>query len=207
MVQELLHFQVSATGLAEAVDRGIQHFNCNRSDLEVDILQPPRQGLFGLFGRKNAVVRLRVINRVQAGRLILEKLLSLIGMDARVESSIPARTLNIISDQSAIIIGRHGQTIDSLQTVLNGLLDSALPGGGRLVVDCDDYRQRRIAALQGLARKLVRQARESGGTAISESLPGDQCHILQQLLTRMPDITVWTRGQGHLKQMVVGLKA
>ncbi|ORJ58257.1 protein jag [Geothermobacter hydrogeniphilus] len=207
MVQELLHFRVSATGLPEAVDRGVQYFNCNRGDLEADILQPPRQGLFGLFGRKNAVVRLRVINRVQAGRLILEKLLSLIGIDARVEISTPALTLNIISDQSALVIGRHGQTIDSLEIVLNGLLDRVLPGGGRLVVDCDGYRQRRLAALQGLARKLVRQARESGGTAISESLPGDQCRILQQLLTRMPGITVRTRGQGHLKKMVVGLKA
>jgi len=205
MVKDLLQFQGDNTSLAEAIETAVGYFACQRSDLEIEILQSPRQGFLGVFGKKKAVIRAQVVSRELAGRLILERLLALAGLTGTVNVVYagPCPCLNITCDNGGLVIGRHGQTIDSLETVTNSLLERVLPAGERLIIDCQGYRRRRQAQLLDIADKLMTRARKNCRPVSSDALPDSQIKIMQQLIEKSADIRVHSRGQGVLRKLVV----
>jgi spoIIIJ-associated protein len=204
-VNDLLQVVFEAETLAEAVERGVQHFNCARTDIETAIQQAPRSGFLGLFGRRPARVLVRLIDRGAAARVVCEYLLQLSRFPAKVrnESVVTPHLLNIESPDPAWLIGRHGQTLDALQFLLNSLLDREFGSGERVVLDTAAYRARRRGDLVSLAERLIDQARKSGRSVSTPPLPPDERRVLHGMFERERDIVAHSKGQGIEKKLIV----
>jgi len=204
-VADLLQIDIEAESLAEAIESGMRHFRCSRAAIEARILQAPCSGFFGLFGRKPAKVRVALMDRGFAARAIVEHLLFLSGFSARVagEVTVPPYLLKLDSPDPSLLIGRHGQTLDSLQFLVNALLDKQLGPGASVVLDVAAYRERRHGDLATLAQRLISQVRRTGKTASTPPLPVEERKVLYGLIEREPDIVAHSRGQGAEKKLVV----
>lgn len=201
----LLQINIEAESLAEAVERGMRHFCCARAALEAKILQAPTTGLFGLFGRKPALVRITLVDRSVAARFILEHLLELSGLSVKVTSAsmVPPYLLKLDSPDPSLLIGRHGETLDSLQYLVNALLDKQLGSGESVVLDTAAYRERRQGELATLAQRLITQVRKTGKAVSTPPLQVEERKTLYGLIEREPGIEARSKRQGAGKKLVV----
>jgi len=203
-VADLLQIVIEAESLAEAIERGMSHFRCSRAAIEARILQAPSSGFFGLFGRKPAKVRISLMDRGFAARAIVEHLIAVSGFKASVagEVNVPPYLLKLDSPDPSLLIGRHGQTLDSLQFLVNALLDKQLGPGESVLLDVAAYRERRHGDLATLAQRLISQVRRTGKTVSTPPLPVEERKVLYGLIEREPDIVARSKGQGTEKKLV-----
>jgi len=114
------------------------------------------------------------------GRELLARMLSLMGFDSSVSVSAEEddTVLNIAGDNSSVLIGKHGQTLDALEYVLNRILSREEETAARVHVDCEQYRVRRRHSLEQLARKMAEEAKRKGRSVALEPLsPRDRRFI------------------------------
>lgn len=205
MLSTLLEIECTATSIDAAVDLALCKFGCTRADVETAILQVPSSGFLGIFGCRPARVRVRLSDRGFVARRLCEHLLGLCGINACVEAH-PASDrieLQIISDDSSLIIGRRGQTLDALQSLVVTMTDRHIEDRTPIIVDSDNYRARRTDSLRQLARRLSSQVRSSGRAATVQALPPEERRILHLALKEETGIESRSIGSGFEKKMLV----
>lgn len=102
--------------------------------------------------------------------------------------------LDVNGGDLAVLIGRHGRTLDSLQMVLSSLMSSRLKFYYPIVVDIESYKSRRKSKVQGLARTAASKARKQGRVAMA---PMNAYERRLVHLTLVDDDTVTTHSEGE----------
>lgn len=102
--------------------------------------------------------------------------------------------LDVNGGDLAVLIGRHGRTLDSLQMVLSSLMSSRLKFYYPIVVDIESYKSRRKSKVQGLARAAASKARKQGRVAMA---PMNAYERRLVHLTLVDDDAVTTHSEGE----------
>ena len=145
--------------------------------------------------------------RARAEELVRELLLKM-GFEAEVTSSIDVATGEAIvcvkSDNEGLLIGRRGQTLDSLEHIVNRM---ALRGEqyveGRVLLDIGDYRRRRRESLEELAGRLrARAVGERRTVQVSPMSPRDRRYFLQSF-AEDEAVEVRALGAGFYRRVIV----
>ena len=104
------------------------------------------------------------MDEVDAAGKILNTMLGKLGFECDLEVSVSddGPCLNILSEDSAILIGNHGDRLEDLQYLTNRILIKHYPQAPRIHVDCDHYRANHQRALLDEARELAKQVADDG---------------------------------------------
>jgi spoIIIJ-associated protein len=139
----------------------------------------------------------------------LEKILALIPVETHVSakwSDEPGDgliTLNIEGDKSGLLIGRNGKTLDALQFIVNKIVNKTLGKKVRVVVDSENYRQRKIESLTQLAFKLGDKAKRLKKPVTTNPLNPHDRRIVHLALKEDEKLDTRSRGEGPLKKIVI----
>jgi spoIIIJ-associated protein len=208
--------EISAKSEEEAVDIALAEFGLSRSEVEVVVLKKGRSGLFGL-GSEEVRVRvtpLSVLSSQDAGvssmaRDVLESILSSMGIDARVNLATKGSgdeetiSLDIVGEDLGILIGRRGETLSSLQYLVNLVASRHFKARVRVVVDVEGYRQRRNDSLRFLARRLADQVKSTGRSVTLEPMPASERRIIHLELRDNAHVTTQSIGQGESRKVAI----
>jgi spoIIIJ-associated protein len=130
-------------------------------------------------------------------REILDRILEAIGIRARIEIREDDETLvaTISGGELGLVIGKHGQTIDAIQYLINAIVWRG-QGDDRkqVVVDAAGYRARREATLDSLAVRSAEQAASSGREVELDPMTAVERKIVHVRLKDFPGVT--TRSEG-----------
>jgi len=208
--------EISAKSEEEAVDLALAELGLSRSEVEVVVVKKGRGGLFGLGSEE---VRVRVTplglfssEDVDVGGMakeVLENLLSLAEISASVnlgakgsgdEAVIP---LDIEGEDLGILIGRRGETLSSLQYLVNLIVSRRLKSRVGVVVDVEGYRQRRYESLRLLARRLADQVRSTGRSVTLEPMTAGERRIIHLELRDDPYVTTQSIGEGEARKVAI----
>lgn len=208
--------EISAKSEEEAVDLALAELGLSRSEVEVVVVKKGRGGLFGLGSEE---VRVRVTplglfssEDVDVGGMakeVLENLLSLAEISASVnlgakgsgdEAVIP---LDIEGEDLGILIGRRGETLSSLQYLVNLIVSRRLKSRVGVVVDVEGYRQRRYESLRLLARRLADQVRSTGRSLTLEPMTAGERRIIHLELRDDPYVTTQSIGEGEARKVAI----
>lgn len=208
--------EISAKSEEEAVDIALAELGMSRSEVEVVVLKKGRGGLFGLGSEE---VRVRVTplellsdEDVDVGGMakgVLENLLDLTGITASVTLGMEgsgdqaAITLDIEGEDLGILIGRRGETLSSLQYLVNLIISRHLKSRVGVVVDVEGYRQRRYESLRLLARRMADQVRSTGRSVTLESMPAGERRIIHIELRDSPYVITQSIGQGEGRKIAI----
>lgn len=197
MKQQSLHLEVSANNLDEAVEQALAQLGCARAEADIEVLQVHSSGLLGFFGKRPARVRVKLLDRGAIARHFANQLLLLSGLDARVEmaSSSNQVELHLTAEDPSLLIGRHGQTIDALQSLVGTMTDRVTTDRTPIFFDVDGYRERRRNFLNRLARRLTQKVRNSSKPASTPPLVLSERRILHDLFKEEPDME--SRSKNH----------
>ncbi len=138
---------------------------------------------------------------------LLARILELMGERAAIEladSGDPETLeLNIKGDGSGILIGRHGQTLDALEYMVNRMLAHAIKDAVPISVDTESYRARRRGQLQRMALAKGEQAKREHVAVTLEPMPPRDRRIVHLALQDDPMITTRSSGDGFLRAMEI----
>jgi len=109
--------------------------------------------------------------------------------------------LEVTGDDLGILIGRRGETLSSLQFLLNLMVGKQLNSWVRIVVDVEGYRARREESLRNLAARVADRARRSGQAIALEPMPANERRIVHLALQGNPYVTTESSGYGEERRV------
>lgn len=137
------------------------------------------------------------------------ELLTLMGSKAGIEVKEEGEDIivNIITEEeSGLLIGHHGQTLLSIQTVLGLMTKNALGEWKRIVVNVGDWRQKEEEQLIGLAHEVAERAKQTGEPQPIYNLTPAQRRIVHIELAKDETLESESQGEGVERYLVVKLK-
>ncbi len=209
-------FEFEGKTTEEAIEKACQELQVSRDEIEVEVLEPGSAGIFGIVGTRKAKIKVILKkeeeeifpeedNGLAVAKQALEEILALIPMETKVEGRSEDGTimLNVEGDKSGLLIGRKGKTLDALQFIVNKIVNKNLGRRVQVVVDVENYRQRRRDSLIQTALKLADKAKRIGKPVTTNPLNPRDRRIVHLALKDDPDLDTKSRGEGLLKKVVI----
>lgn len=138
-------------------------------------------------------------------KTITESFVSAMGFQSRIDvyETEDAIAADIVSDHTALLIGQKGETLDSLQHLVNCAAHQQRTLTKRVALDSEGYRQRRIEAIQGMAHRAARRAMREGQSAGLPPMPPTERRIVHVYLENDENVTTYSEGSGDHRKVVV----
>ncbi|HUV05967.1 MAG TPA: RNA-binding cell elongation regulator Jag/EloR [Armatimonadota bacterium] len=137
---------------------------------------------------------------------MLQRILESVGDGAKavVKSTSDGQVvLEMVGGDTAILIGKHGQTINALQYLVGIATNKRLPDKVRVVLDAEGYRRRREEALSNQTLYLARKVKETGQEAVLEPLEANERRIVHLVLADDPEVYTYSEGDDPLRRVVI----
>lgn len=209
---------LSFTGktVEEAIEAGLQELGVTREAVEVEIVE---EGKVRRIGKSTpAEVKLTVKEKEvkkednsptasDGARAVafLEGLFAQLGEEVVpvLESEDEKIVINLQSATSKGIIGRRGEVIDALQTLAGAVANTGRKNYKRVVVDFENYRERREETLQHVAAKYAAKAVRLGKKVRLEPMNPYERRIIHAALMENPDVTTHSEGNEPARFVVI----
>lgn len=136
----------------------------------------------------------------------LENILALIPMEGTAVTATHQDgtiNLNIEGDKSGLLIGRKGRTLDALQFIVNKIVNKSLEKRARVVVDSENYRERRKDFLIQMALRMGDKAKRIHKPVATNLLNPHDRRIVHLALRDDQELSTKGRGEGILKKVVI----
>ncbi len=196
---EILVLDVPA--VEEARNIAASRWGLETKDVSVKVIEEEKS-FFGLLGRKLRVeVRPVAPLVLLRGRNLLEKLLLLMDLSVIPEITEDGR-LNLSGQDAGIIIGKYGETLKSMEFLVN-LMARNVDEGEKIWLDSDGYRQRRELSLQRLALAAARKSVRKGKPTYLEPMTSWERRIIHMTLKEHGDVETRSVGETPSRKVVV----
>jgi len=206
-----------APSVEEAVEAALHELGISEQEARVDVLQEPRSGVLGI-GSHEAVVRVRAVapdvdpesleDQADTAADFLEELLSHMGIDAVAEPNqhgghMYVDVIGDDEDDMALLIGRHGQTLDAIQELTRMVVGRHLDERVRVIVDVEDYRKRREARLEEKARDVAAKVLRTGTEEALEPMNPFERKIVHDAVAEIDGVESSSRGEEPERAVVI----
>jgi spoIIIJ-associated protein len=206
----------------EAINRAIEALGLNRDEIDVEIVESKKAPFIFGGGKVRIRVHLEEEQPVkpngplmpegefeQAMVQYLQGLVERMGIQNRVKIAFrEARKLGleVETDESAILIGRKGQTLEAIQVVANVAAGRLKDESARIIVDTQDYRSRREKSLIRMAQQAAEQVRRTRQSRLLEAMNPFERRLVHTALSQEGDIETASEGEGLYKRIRVQYK-
>jgi len=143
----------------------------------------------------------------------LQMLLDFMGLDTEVQARVPqtsgdgaglvAAVLDVTGEDLGLLIGRRGETLASLQYILNLMVRRHTRSHLTFGIDVEGYRRRREAMLNGLAQRMADRVRATGQSLTLEPMPPAERRIVHLALADDPDVLTISIGEGDARKVAI----
>ena len=127
-------------------------------------------------------------------------------MEKFVNKNDGSVTFKLHGADMGILIGKHGQTLDSLQYLTNLVANKNSADRVRVIIDVEDYRDRRIETLNRLAYRLADKVKRSGERVALEPMNPHERKIIHMALQNDRRVTTLSEGDEPYRHVVIELK-
>ena len=196
----------------EAVKAALEELKAEKEEVEIDVINEPSKGLFGLIGSKNAKVKVTVTNGPEERtKKFFDVLLKKMDIEAdyKVEFSDNLLKVDIIKineDDKGIIIGKRGKNLDEIQFLLNLIVNKGRQNYARVIFNVEDYRAKREETLKKLANKMADKCRYYKHKVRLEPMNPYERRIIHSTLQDYTDIITYSEGEEPYRKVVIDLK-
>ncbi len=195
----------SGKSVEEALRLALIELDATREQVEIEVLDEGSKGFLGI-GAKETKIRVSKKNSVtDVAHTFLSSLLKEMNIAAEIEIVLAqdALNINIIGEDMAILIGKRGQTLDSLQYLVSLVVNKERDDYLRVVLDTENYRAKRKETLEGLAEKLASKVKKSRKNVILEPMNPYERRIIHSALQNNPNVSTKSEGDEPYRKVVI----
>ena len=196
----------------EAIELALKELDADRDEAEVEVLSRGKSGFLGI-GAELARVRVTKIPQGGSAAALATEAVSRILQAAGVNVSRTLRAANdpdtggpiidLSGEDSGLLIGRRGQTLQSLQFLVNLIVRKRFGDEVRVVLDVERYRQRRENSLRDMATKVASRVVQTSRSITLEPMPPVDRRIVHTTLSEHPGVTTESMGVGDNRKVTI----
>lgn len=208
------YVEISAKTVNEAITEACQKLSVTSDRLEYEIVEEGSAGFLGI-GSKPATIKARIKEEEQASEEeSAKKFLNDVFAAMKMEVSVSATyddaekelEVDLIGDDMGILIGKRGQTLDSLQYLVSLVVNRGKEDYIRVKVDTENYRQRRKETLENLAKNIAYKVKRTKRSVSLEPMNPYERRIIHSALQNDKYVTTYSEGEEPFRKVVVTLK-
>ena len=201
------YIEISAKTVEDALTEASVKLGTTSDKIEYEVIEKGNSGFLGI-GSKKAVIRAFV--KTSPEELVKEFLDSVFkAMDMEVELDIKVEKMidvELKGDDMGILIGKRGQTLDSLQYLTNLALNKHSDNYFKVKVDTEDYRNRRKETLENLAHNIAYKVKRTKRSVELEPMNPFERRVIHSALQNDKYVTTHSEGEEPYRHVVVTLK-
>ena len=202
--------EISAKNVDDAITQATVQLGITSDQLEYEVLDKGSTGFLGI-GSKNAVIKAR--KKFSIDENVVEFLSSICdAMKMEVEILVAVNEeehiieVELKGDDMGILIGKRGQTLDSLQYLTNLAINKHSDEYYKVKIDTEDYRKRRKETLENLAKNIAYKVKRTKRPVSLEPMNPFERRIIHSALQNDRYVTTHSEGDEPYRHVVVTLK-
>lgn len=207
------YMEFSAKTVNDAVTEACKHFTVPSDKLEYEVVEEGSTGFLG-FNSKPAVIKARIIEEKpdpqQMTKKFLDDVFAAMGMTVVVDVTYDEQesmvSVDLSGDEMGVLIGKRGQTLDSLQYLISLVVNKGADQYIRVKVDTENYRQRRKETLENLAKNIAYKVKRTKRPVSLEPMNPYERRIIHSALQNDRYVTTHSEGEEPYRRVVVTLK-
>lgn len=199
------YIETEADTVEEAIELALLQLKATREEVNIIIINEPTKGILS-FGAKPAKIRATLKEDVTAAPdTVLREMLTRIGIDGTVESEFidGSLHLNMKTDSTALLIGKHGQTLDAIERILNCIVNKNALAKKKVFVNTEGYRERREQMLTDLAHQVAAKVKRTRQDATLSPMSAKDRRVIHLTLQDDDDVSTFSQGEGDMRRVVV----
>lgn len=201
----------TGNSVEEAIEMALEELDLLQEDVSVEILEEPGKGFLGLGGKEAKVRVIADKDPVFLAEGFLSDLLGHMNIPAEIEIEREAGQLyvEIIGerhDDMGVIIGKRGDTLDAIQYLLSLIVNKGRDQYIRVLLDTENYREKREKTLIDLANKMANKAIRRGRSVKLDPMNPYERRIIHSALQSFEGISTYSVGEEPYRRIVIDIK-
>ena len=202
--------EFSAKTVNDAIIEACQKFTVASDKLEVEVVEEGSSGFLGI-GSKPAVIRAKVKSSItDIAKDFLDDVFRAMSMvvvsDIKYDEDEKTMDIELSGDEMGVLIGKRGQTLDSLQYLVSLVVNKDMDDYIRVKVDTENYRQRRKETLENLAKNISFKVKRTKRAVSLEPMNPYERRIIHSALQNDRYVTTRSEGNEPYRHVVVTIK-
>ncbi|WP_286316461.1 RNA-binding cell elongation regulator Jag/EloR [Romboutsia ilealis] len=199
--------EIRSKSKEEAINKALVELNSKLEDLEIEVLESPTKGFLGFLGAKEGLYRFTVIEKeTDIAESFVKNILKNSNIDADLSVTQEGNLIkvDIRGQEAASLIGRRGETLDSIQ-LLTGLALNKINKNSnmRVLVDIEDYRSKREESLIRYAHKVAREVAKTKITKKLDYMNPYERRIIHSALQNDKYVSTYSEGTDPYRRLVI----
>ncbi len=193
----------------EAIQLALDELQLSLEEVEVHVIDEGSKGFLGFLGGKEALIEVEI---KRTPKDIAEKFLREVFLTMNFEVTMEMQQkekqlyINLIGQDMGILIGKRGQTLDSLQYLVNLVVNKNTTSYMGVTLDTENYRQRRKETLTSLAYNLGKKVRNTKKDVVLEPMSAYERRIIHSTLQNDNHVKTYSQGDEPHRHVVITLK-
>ena len=205
------YIEVKGKTVDDAITNALIQLETTSDKIEYEVIERGSNGFLGLIGKQDAVIKVRKkSNLLDDTYEFLDKMFSAMNMEvtSKIDYNEENRTMNIdfSGDEMGILIGKRGQTLDSLQYLISLVVNKESDSYIKVKVDTEDYRERRKQTLENLAKNLSYKVKRTRRPVTLEPMNPYERRIIHSALQNDRYMETHSEGEEPYRKVVITLK-
>ena len=203
---------VTAKNVDEAIIQASMQLGVSSDRLQYEVVEKGSAGILGgLIGAKPAVIRAKKIETIEdkAADFLKEVFGAMdLSVDVNIKLNEEEKELeiNLSGDEMGILIGKRGQTLDSLQYLVSLVVNKESEDYLRVKLDTENYRERRKETLETLAKNIAYKVKRTRRSVSLEPMNPYERRVIHSALQNDKYVTTHSEGEEPFRRVVVTLK-
>ena len=205
--------EVSAKTVNDAITEACQKLGVTSDKLEYEVIEEGSNGFLGI-GAKPAIIKAAVkITKLpldEAAKKFLNEVFAamnlIVVIDVKYNEAEKSMDIDLSGDEMGVLIGKRGQTLDSLQYLVSLVVNKESEDYIRVKVDTENYRQRRKETLENLAKNIAYKVKRTKRSVSLEPMNPYERRIIHSALQNEKYVTTHSEGEEPFRRVVVTLK-
>lgn len=202
--------EFSAKTVSDAITEACQKFVVTSDKLEYEVVEEGSSGFLGI-GSKPAIIRAKVKSSIKDNaKDFLDKVFEAMNLavviDIDYDEINNSMNIDLSGDEMGVLIGKRGQTLDSLQYLVSLVVNKDAENYIHVKVDTENYRQRRKETLENLAKNIAYKVKRTKRPVSLEPMNPYERRIIHSALQNDKYVTTHSEGDEPFRHIVVVLK-
>ena len=207
------YVEISAKTVSDAITEACRKFGVTSDKLDYEVVEEGSSGFLGI-GSKPAVIKAGVkVEKLSVdgvAKKFLNDIFAAMNMEVVVNvcynETDNSMDIELSGEEMGILIGKRGQTLDSLQYIVSLVVNKEIENYVRVKVDTENYRQRRRETLENLAKNIAYKVKKTKRPVSLETMNPFERRIIHSTLQGDKMVSTHSEGEEPFRRVVVTLK-
>ena len=200
---------VTAKTIEDAAIEGAGQLGVAREDVEIEVLEEPKKGFFGMGAVPAKVKVTYILKPLEAARNFIETLMADLDIQAEIQIHDDGNGESLITiegEGASILIGHHGDTLEAFQYLVNlaaNKKDDEDRQYTRITVNIENYREKREETLRKLAAKMAAKVKKTGRNIALEPMNAYERRIIHAEIQKIEGVSTNSVGAEGNRRVVI----